>query len=242
MLSIRISVDWRRVMCLSKNLRERSKKRAEVLYLNIVHGGDSPLILEVVPNSGTEALAGISGTMEITLQENGHEYVFGFEGGMAFERYEEIEKYDPSSVDASWNWLIGDNDDLETRTSTDYFGIPFRFVWNSEAVKTRFIASVGFTRQLLLSRKTRDTYFKDGEGTDWNTKSGMSDFNISPMMGIGAEHSLSERFFIRSEAIARFGVLSLEEYAPLTSYIYSAELNIGPYLNLFEIEKSYWSY
>lgn len=106
-------------------------------------------------------------------------------------------------------------------------------------MKTRFIASVGFTPQLLLGRKTRDIYFKDGEETeetDWNTKNGMRYFNISLMVGIGAEHSLSERFFIRSEAIARFGVLSLEEYTPLTSYIYSLELNIGLYLNLFEIE------
>mgnify|MGYP000223136764 CR=1 FL=1 len=68
-------------MWQSKNLRERSKERAEVLYFGIMHGGDSRLILEIVPNSGPEALACHSGTMEIIQQENGHKYVFGFEGG-----------------------------------------------------------------------------------------------------------------------------------------------------------------
>jgi hypothetical protein len=93
-------------MWQSKNLRERSKERAEVLYFGIMHGGDSRLILEIVPNSGPEALACHSGTMEIIQQENGHKYVFGFEGGMPFERYQEFENYDPTSVNPRWNWFI----------------------------------------------------------------------------------------------------------------------------------------
>lgn len=39
--------------------------------------GESRLILEVVPDSGTEELTGISGEMEI-VRENGHSYVFDY--------------------------------------------------------------------------------------------------------------------------------------------------------------------
>ena len=170
---------------------------------------------------------------------------WSFEGGMAFERYSGIEKNASNYIDPRWGWIAGEYDNLETITRTDYLGIPFRFVWNSGGEKTKFIASAGFTPQLLLSRKKRNSYFKDGEvieETEWNTLEDMNDFNVSPLIGIGVEHSLSGRFFIRSEAIARFGVLTLERRAALASYIYSVEMNIGLYMNLFEKEKSYWSY
>jgi len=39
--------------------------------------GESRLILEVVPDSGTKELTGISGEMEI-VRENGHSYVFSY--------------------------------------------------------------------------------------------------------------------------------------------------------------------
>jgi hypothetical protein len=55
------------------------KKGSFVLqHFGIMSGGANRLTLEVVPDSGTDALAGIKGTMEIT-REQGHGYVFNYE-------------------------------------------------------------------------------------------------------------------------------------------------------------------
>ena len=55
------------------------KKGSFVLqHFGIMNGGNSRLILEVVPDSGTDELAGISGKLEI-IREQGHQYVFHYE-------------------------------------------------------------------------------------------------------------------------------------------------------------------
>ncbi len=55
------------------------KKGSFVLqHFGIMSGGNNRLTLEVVPDSGTEELKGISGTMEIK-REQGHQYVFHYE-------------------------------------------------------------------------------------------------------------------------------------------------------------------
>jgi len=47
-------------------------------HFGIMHGETSRLILEVVPDSGTGELAGISGTMEIRREDGGHFYDFEY--------------------------------------------------------------------------------------------------------------------------------------------------------------------
>lgn len=55
------------------------KKGSFVLqHFGIMSGGNNRLILEVVPDSGTDELKGISGKMEIK-RDKGHRYVFHFE-------------------------------------------------------------------------------------------------------------------------------------------------------------------
>ena len=55
------------------------KKGGLVLqHFGIMSGGNNRLILEVVPDSGTDEFTGISGTMEIK-SEQGHQYVFTYE-------------------------------------------------------------------------------------------------------------------------------------------------------------------
>lgn len=55
------------------------KKGGFVLqHFGIMSDGNNRLILEVVPDSGTDELKGISGTMEIK-RDQGHQYVFHFE-------------------------------------------------------------------------------------------------------------------------------------------------------------------
>jgi len=48
-------------------------------HFGIMHGEISRLILEVVPDSGTNELSGISGTMEIRREDGGHFYDFEYE-------------------------------------------------------------------------------------------------------------------------------------------------------------------
>jgi len=48
-------------------------------HFGIMHGETSRLILEVVPDSGTGELAGISGTMDIRREGGGHFYDFEYE-------------------------------------------------------------------------------------------------------------------------------------------------------------------
>jgi len=48
-------------------------------HFGMMSAGNDRLILEVVPDSGTEELKGISGKMEINREGKGHEYVFQYE-------------------------------------------------------------------------------------------------------------------------------------------------------------------
>ncbi|WP_116106562.1 DUF3224 domain-containing protein [Lewinella sp. IMCC34191] len=47
-------------------------------HFGIMHAGDSRLILEVVPASGTGEIAGLKGTMTIQQSEGRHEYTFDY--------------------------------------------------------------------------------------------------------------------------------------------------------------------
>lgn len=48
-------------------------------HFGIMAGGDDRLILEVVPDSGTDELIGLSGSMTITIEDGKHFYDFDFE-------------------------------------------------------------------------------------------------------------------------------------------------------------------
>ncbi len=48
-------------------------------HFGIMHGGNNKLILEVIPGSGTDALKGLSGTMEIIIEAGNHFYEFDYQ-------------------------------------------------------------------------------------------------------------------------------------------------------------------
>jgi hypothetical protein len=55
------------------------KKGSFVLqHFGIMNAGQSRLILEVVPDSGTRELVGLSGSMEIKIESGQHFYVFEY--------------------------------------------------------------------------------------------------------------------------------------------------------------------
>ncbi|MCB0713762.1 MAG: DUF3224 domain-containing protein [Ignavibacteriae bacterium] len=47
-------------------------------HFGVMRGGENRLVLEVVPNSGTGELLGLSGAMEITIEEGEHRYLFEY--------------------------------------------------------------------------------------------------------------------------------------------------------------------
>mgnify|MGYP003872778423 CR=1 FL=1 len=47
-------------------------------HFGIMAGGNDRLILEVVPNSGTGDLTGLSGTMTIDMSGDGHQYALEY--------------------------------------------------------------------------------------------------------------------------------------------------------------------
>lgn len=82
MLSVRTSVESSAgYVAIEKFMGSLEGKAGSFVlqHFGIMHGGENHLTLDVVPNSGTEDLANISGKMEIIRQEKGHEYIFSFE-------------------------------------------------------------------------------------------------------------------------------------------------------------------
>lgn len=50
-----------------------------LLHFGVMSNGKNRLILEVVPDSGTNQLAGLSGEMSIRIEDGGHFYDFEYE-------------------------------------------------------------------------------------------------------------------------------------------------------------------
>ncbi|UTA48744.1 DUF3224 domain-containing protein [Simiduia sp. 21SJ11W-1] len=51
-----------------------------LMHLGIMYGGESELNVQVVPGSGTGALAGIRGVLHIDIESGKHRYRFVYEG------------------------------------------------------------------------------------------------------------------------------------------------------------------
>lgn len=117
----------------------------------------------------------------------------------------------------------------ELETCLSYVGIPIRIIWGFGTEKAKVLASFGLAPQILLDQNTKATLSNEDDTEERNIESfeDAAGFNLSPSFGIGAEYRLSERFFLRAEGIARFGVVNVNEDSPINSYIYSSELNVG---------------
>ena len=130
---------------------------------------------------------------------------------------------------------------VDLKTCLSYVGIPIRLIWNFGTENTRILASFGLTPQILLNQKTLARTFLKSDEVETRELENFEDasgFNISPSLGIGTEFKLSEKFFLRAECIARFGVVNVNKESPINSYIYSSELNAGIYYNLIQKSQS----
>ena len=124
---------------------------------------------------------------------------------------------------------------LDLKNCLAYVGIPIRIIWNFGTDKAKVMASFGLSPQILLNQRTLATRsYKNGDEEQLEIENfeDAAGFNLSPSFGIGAEYMLSQRFFLRAEGIARFGVVNVNEDSPINSNLYSSELNVGIYYSL----------
>ena len=140
--------------------------------------------------------------------------------------------------------LISTNETYETadlKTCYEYLGIPLRLIWNFGTENIKVLASFGITPQILMKDEQILRFYRDGDQIDKQEFENIEDvngFNLSPQLGIGAQFRLKGRFFLRTEGIARFGVININEDSPINSYLYSSEINVGLYYRLNPKEES----
>ena len=231
---------------------------SQFLLLGCYAQDENPSIylgLQVSPNFSYRVLSNSSGEQsvddEIDFLNNREEAAFGYRiaavGGLRVSNNWTLEAGVAYVENCSiFNLSFGNNGDPrrgivpyddatvgELKTCLSYVGIPLRIIWNLGTEKMKVLASFGLSPQILLNQMTTA---KLDNGNEWVTdfSEDAAGFNLSPSFGIGAEYRLSERFFLRAEGIARFGVVNVNEDSPINSYIYSSELNVGVNYSLLQ--------
>ena len=100
--------------------------------------------------------------------------------------------------------------------------------------KLRFISSVGFTTNFLLSVKQNTTYeYADGR-TDKGKQSSTSGFkkiDISPTISAGIDYRLNDKMSLIAEPMFEYGVIKTRD-TPVTEHLWNALVNIGFYYAL----------
>ena len=140
------------------------------------------------------------------------------------------QKLEPFTPDSGTFIFDSSPDEVRIKECLNYLGIPIRIIYNLGTEKLRVRAIFGFTPQILLDQDTRAGFFKDGEEVSDDDVEDLEDavgFNLSPLIGIGAQYALNDHFTLTAEGNARFGVVNVNEDSPINSYTYSSELNIG---------------
>jgi hypothetical protein len=113
-----------------------------------------------------------------------------------------------------------------------YAGMPVRLIWNFGTENIKVLIHLGLTPQVLLRDRFTQSLYLDDEVVDKNEIDNYEEirsFNLSPFFGVGAQFRLNENFFLRAEGIARYGALNVSDNSPISTYLYSSELNIGVY-------------
>ncbi|MFT6998956.1 MAG: hypothetical protein ACJAQ4_002719 [Cryomorphaceae bacterium] len=220
--------------------------------------------LQLSPNFSYRVLSNNSGQAsvddEIGFLNNNQEAAFGFriaavggfkisknwtlEAGITYvENCNVLNLNIGDQVDPRRGFIFDESiESANLKTCLSYVGIPIRIIWNFGTENTRILASFGLAPQILLDQRTlaRTHYTnEDKETQEIENLEEAAGFNLSPSLGIGAEFKLSEKFFLRAEGIARFGVVNVNEDSPINSYIYSSELNAGIYYNLIQKSQSH---
>jgi len=122
-------------------------------------------------------------------------------------------------------------------TSVDnlyYLDFPFKFTLTFGSKKLRFITSLGFSTNLLITASTTTTTeYNDGsiKKTTQASNDPYNRVNFSPTLSFGPEFKIKNRSFIRVEPSFKYGILNIID-SPITAKLWSAGLNISYYFGI----------
>lgn len=130
------------------------------------------------------------------------------------------------------------NPSLPTKAKTiytyQYIGIPVKAMFTVGKSRTRFLSSVGFMTNFLLSAKqTTNFEYSDGKTDEkkQSTTSGFKKIDISPMISVSIDYEINDKIHFLAEPTFRYGVIKTKD-APVTEKLWNAGLNIGFYYGL----------
>lgn len=115
-----------------------------------------------------------------------------------------------------------------------YLDFPFKFTLTFGSKTFRFITSVGFSTNFLITASTSTTTeYNDGSIKKSTQKSDdpYSRVNFSPTLSFGPEFKIKNRSFIRVEPTFKYGLLNIID-SPITAKLWSASLNISYYFGI----------
>lgn len=115
-----------------------------------------------------------------------------------------------------------------------YVGIPVKANFRFGGHQWKGIATIGAIAEFLTASTNTAALFYENGPADRSTEMASDDFkvfNLSATVSAGVEYTINESMSVRVEPTFRFGALPIID-APITSYLYSAGLQIGYYYRL----------
>ncbi len=118
--------------------------------------------------------------------------------------------------------------------SYNYIDIPVKVNFITGKNKIRFISSVGFSTNFLIT-ETQINILEYADGNSEKKKQPSTfDYkkvNISPFISLGLEYKFTNDVYVRTEPIFRYGMVKINNQ-PVTAYLWNTGLNIGFYYGL----------
>lgn len=117
----------------------------------------------------------------------------------------------------------------KTKEAYQYIGLPLKAQLSFGKGKVHLLTGFGFMTNFLLNVKhTVNLEYADGheENKTQSTTSGFKKVDISPMISLGVDYTLSHKIHLLAEPTFRYGVIVTRD-VPVTENLWSAGLNIG---------------
>jgi hypothetical protein len=109
-----------------------------------------------------------------------------------------------------------------------YLGIPLQatFIFGQE--KLRFHAGFGLMANLLLDATVTsyEEYAHGRTGKTVESAGGYRSIDVSPMINLGVDYTLTKKIYLSAEPTFRYGILPTRD-APIAEHLWSAGLNLG---------------
>lgn len=175
-------------------------------------------------------------------------YRFAFVGDYQFSKHFNVEVgasvtknqyvYFNSDLFDFFDPTSGSIDDLdgvesvERRSNYLYAGLPIRGIYRAGLSSLKFLGHIGISPQILIDNTFKNTVkYNDGSTFKQETEANdeLSTFNFSPFFGVGLEWELDGKWSLRTEAVARYGALNINENSPVNTHLISSEFTAGIY-------------